>query len=61
MNKLEYYRLKKGLTQPELAKLAEVEQSEIKKKKKGLKDLKGYVWLSLANALDCTVDELLGK
>ena len=46
MNKLEYYRLKKGLTQPELAKLAEVEQSEISRAEKGLKDLKGYVWLS---------------
>ena len=60
MNKLEYYRLKKGLTQRELAKLAEIEQSEISAEK-GLKDLKGFEWLSLANALDCTVDELLGK
>ena len=61
MNKLEYYRLKKGLTQRELAKLSEIEQSEISRAEKGLKDLKGFEWLSLANALDCTVDELLGR
>ena len=61
MNNLEWYRKKKDLTQEELSRLSDVERSEISRAEKGLKDLKGFEWLSLANVLGCTVDELLGK
>jgi transcriptional regulator with XRE-family HTH domain len=60
MNKLEHYRIKKGLTQTELAEKTGVLQTDISRAEKGVKDLKGSNWVSLAKALDCTVDELLG-
>ena len=60
MNRLEYYRLLKGMTQTELAEKSGVLQTEISRAEKGVKDLKGLNWASLARVLDCTVDELLG-
>lgn len=61
MNNLEYWRIKRGMSQTELAEKSGVMQPEISKVEKGVKDLKGAYWVSLANVLDCTTDELLGK
>lgn len=61
MNKLEHYRLMRGMTQTELAEKSGVLQTEISRAEKGVKDLKGANWLSIAKALDCSVDELLGR
>ena len=60
MNRLEHYRLSRGLTQTELAKQSGVLQTEISRAEKGVKDLKGMNWASIARVLGCTVDELLG-
>lgn len=60
MNRLEYYRLKAGMTQTELAEKSGVFQAEISKAEKGVKDLKGRNWASIARVLDCSIDELLG-
>lgn len=60
MNRLEHYRLKKGMTQTELAEKSGVLQTEISRAEKGVKDLKGLNWASIARVLDCSVDELLG-
>lgn len=59
MNKLEHYRLMKGMTQTELAEKSGVLQTEISRAEKGVKDLKGANWASLAKALGCSIDELL--
>ena len=61
MNRLETYRKKKGLTQQELSKLSEIDQADISRTEKGIKDLPGRKWLAIAQVLDCTVEELLGK
>lgn len=61
MNRLEYYRLKRGMTQTELAEKSGVPQPDISRTEKGAKDLKGLCWLSIARVLNCSVDELLGK
>ena len=61
MNKLEHYRLMRGMTQTELAEKSGVLQTEISRAEKGVKDLKGANWVSIAKALDCSVDELLGR
>lgn len=60
MNRLQYYRELKGITQTELAEKSGVEQPEISKAEKGVKDLKGSYLVSIARVLDCSVDELLG-
>lgn len=60
MNNLEYYRLKAGMTQTELAEKSGVLQTDISRAEKGVKDLKGLNWASIAKVLGCTVDELLG-
>lgn len=60
MNRLQHYRELKGITQTELAKKSGVEQSEISKAEKSVKDLKGACWASIARALNCSIDELLG-
>lgn len=60
MNKLEHYRLKAGMTQTELAEKSGVLQTEISRAEKGVKDLKGMNWVSIARVLGCSVDELLG-
>lgn len=60
MNKLEYYRLRKGMTQVELAEKSGVLQTEISRAEKGVKDLKGLNWASIARVLDCSIEELLG-
>lgn len=61
MNKLEHYRLAAGLTQMELSEKSGVAQPEISKAEKGVKDLKGSSWVSIAKVLDCTVEQLLGN
>ena len=61
MNKLEYYRIKAGMTQMELAERSGILQSEISRAEKGIKDLKGFAWVSIARALGCCVDDLLGR
>lgn len=61
MNKLAYIRVRSGMTQTELAEKSGVLQTEISRAEKGVKDLKGQHWASIAKALGCTVDELLGK
>ena len=60
-NRLEYYRVKAGMTQLELEEKSGVLQTEISRVEKGVRDLKGSSWVSLARALGCTVDELLGN
>lgn len=60
MNRLKYYRELKGITQTELAEKSGVEQPEISRAEKGVKDLKGSHLVSIARALECSVDELLG-
>lgn len=60
MNKLEHYRLKRGMTQTELAEKSGILQTEISRAEKGVKDFKGQNWAILARALNCSVDELLG-
>lgn len=60
MNKLEYWRTKREMTQTELAEKSGVMQPEISRAEKGVKDLKGSNWASIAKALDCSVDDLLG-
>lgn len=60
MNRLAYYRNREGLTQTELAEKSGVLQTEISRAEKGVKDLKGLTWASLARVLDCSVEELLG-
>lgn len=60
MNRLEYYRLRKGMTQVELAEKSGVLQTEISRAEKGVKDLKGLNWASIARVLDCSIEELLG-
>lgn len=61
MNNLKYYREKAGLTQNELEKKSGVRQEEISRVEMGVKDLKGLAWASIARALGCSIDELLGK
>lgn len=61
MNKLEHYRNRKGLTQHDLERLSGVDQADISRTEKGIKDLPGRKWLAIAQVLDCTVEELLGK
>ena len=60
MNRLEYYRLRKGMTQVELAEKSGVLQTEISRAEKGVKDLKGLNWASIARVLNCSIEELLG-
>ena len=60
MNRLEYYRLRKGMTQVELAEKSGVLQTEISRAEKVVKDLKGLNWASISRVLDCSIEELLG-
>lgn len=61
MNRLNYFRERASLTQTELAERSGVEQPDISKAEKGIKDLKGLSWASIARVLRCSVDELLGS
>lgn len=61
MNRLENYRTRSGLTQMQLAEKTGVQQAEISRCEKGLRDLYGFQWLSIAKALNCTIEELLGN
>ena len=61
MNRLEYYRLRAGMTQTELAEKSGVYQLDISRAEKGVKDLKGQNWSSIARVLNCSIDDLLEK
>lgn len=60
MNRLQRYRELRGMTQVELAEKSGVGQPEISRAEKGVKDLKGLSWASIARILECSVDEILG-
>lgn len=61
MNNLAHFRNKVGMTQIELAEKSGVLQTDISRAEKGVKDLKGRTWASLARVLECSIDELLGS
>lgn len=61
MNNLKHYREKAGLSQGELAEKTGIEQSMISRAELGTRDLPGQKWKALAKALECSIDELLGK
>ena len=61
MNNIRYFREKKGYTQPELAKLVGLTPGMISKIENCKSDLKSKNWKKLAQVLDCTVDELMGR
>lgn len=61
MNRLEIFRKRNGLPQTELAEKSGVPQTDISKAEKGVKDLKGLAWRSIANVLGCTIDDLIGR
>lgn len=61
MNNLEFYRKKAGLTQEELSKKTGILTSGICRVEKGVSDFNGQRWKIIAEALGCSVDELLGK
>ena len=60
MNNLQTYRIKAGLTQGELAQRSGIDQGAISRVEKGVSDFYGQRWKALAQALGCTVDDLLG-
>ena len=59
MNRLQYFRERANLTQAELSQKTGVDQGLISRVEKGIKDLTGQRWRVIAEALDCSVDELL--
>ena len=61
MNRLEYYRLRADLTQCELADKTGIEQSRLSRAEKGGIDLKGQQWKTIAETLDVSLDDLLGR
>lgn len=61
MNKLKHYRELAKMTQTELSEKSGVEQPAISRAEKGVKDLKGYSWASIARVLNCSIEELLGN
>lgn len=59
---LKKIRLEKGLTQKQLAEIAGLKQPNIAKIETGINDISnvsGGLLLKLANALECTIEELL--
>ena len=61
MNNLQTFRIKAGLTQAELAEKTGIDQGGISRVEKGVSDFFGQRWKVVAEALECTVDELLGE
>lgn len=61
MNKLRFYRERKDYTQIDLAKMTGIPQAKISRAENGVVELFGREWKVLADVLDCTVDELLGR
>ena len=61
MNRLLYFRNRANLTVKELADKSGVDGPKINRVERGIADLTGQRWLAIADALDCSVDELLGR
>ena len=61
MNNLQTLRIKAGLTQAELAEKTGIDQGAISRAEKGVSDFYGQRWKVIAEALYCTIDELLGR
>ncbi len=61
LNNLRHYRERKGLTQIELGNRVGLSHAMITYIENGLKDTTGQKWKLIADALDCSVDDLLGK
>ena len=61
MNNLRTYRERAGLTQPELGFKVGLSGVMICQIEKGVKDTTGSKWKLIADVLDCSVDDLLGK
>lgn len=61
MNNLEHYRKKADMTQKDLSEKTGIPESAICRAEKGVSDLNGQRWKIVADALDCTLDELLGR
>lgn len=61
MNNLEFYRKGAGLTLAELSEKTGIPESTINRAERGIRDINGQSWAALANALGCTVDDLLGR
>lgn len=59
MNNLEYYRKKAGLTQAELSKMTAIPESVISRVENSVSDMNGARWKVVAEALGCSIDELL--
>lgn len=54
-------RLKRGLTQKKLAKLTNITEASLSRYENGLREPKIQVLVRLADALDCSLDYLVGK
>lgn len=61
MNKIKEYRLRKELTQQQLADRVGVDQSAVARWEKGTADPTVINLVSLAEILDCSTDALLGR
>lgn len=58
-NKLRFFREKEGLTLKDLSEKTGIGISNICRVELGATDFSGQRWLIIADALGCTVDELL--
>ena len=61
MNKIKEYRLRKELTQQQLADRVGVDQSAVARWEKGTADPTVINLVALAEILDCSTDALLGR
>ncbi len=61
MNRIRYYRERKGLTMEELGKIVGVTDGTISNYERGTRDPKPEMLLKLADALDTDVNALLGR
>lgn len=61
MNKIKEYRLRKELTQQQLADRVGVDQSAVARWEKGTADPTVINLVTLAEILDCSTDALLGR
>ena len=59
VNNLENYRKKAGLTQAELSKMTGIPECAISRVEKSVSDMNGARWKAVAEALGCSIDELL--
>ena len=59
MTGIQNFRLKKGLTQEELANIVKVDRSSVAKWETGKSAPRASLLPKVADALGCTVDELL--